>query len=115
MDKYTCGLTMSFSPAGRDTHNVFPDVPHRQTHWRHLASETDGGRELEQGDIIIEGDICVLGMHEDLRDLVSALCRFPLPQLVLANHYLEDGRTIWIFFSTNEHKKVFNRINANQY
>ena len=47
---------MSKSPTGRDTHSA-PDVPHRQTHWRHLASVTDGGRELEQGDVVIGGDV----------------------------------------------------------
>jgi len=47
---------MSFSPAGRDTRSV-PVVPRRQTHWRHLASETDGGRELEQGNVAIHGGV----------------------------------------------------------
>ena len=49
-------LTLSVTPAGRDTHSV-PDVLRRQTHWRHLASETDGGREFEQGDVVIGGGV----------------------------------------------------------
>ena len=55
MEKYTCVLTLSDTPASRDTHSVPGDL-RRQTYWRHFASEIDGGREFEQGDVVIIGD-----------------------------------------------------------
>ena len=41
-------------------------------------------------------------MHEDLRDLVSGLCRLASPEDVLANDNFKDGRTFVV--STNEHR-----------